>query len=56
MTFGPATGLAFAAAILATLLWWVIRKPVATVEIVAMFVFGLVLALVVLAGPLVALP
>lgn len=56
MTAGPATILALAAALLAAACWWLIRKPVPTVEVVAMFVFGLALAVVVLAGPLVRLP
>ncbi len=56
MTAGPATVLALAAALLATGCWWLIKKPVPSVEVVAVFVFGLVLAIVVLAGPLVHLP
>lgn len=53
MTFGPASLLALAAAALATLLWWLARGRN---EVLAVFLFGLALALVVLAGPLVQLP
>ena len=57
MTFGPAFILAFAAAVLATLLWWIFHQPrAATIQTIALFVFGLVLALVIVAGPLVNLP
>ena len=56
MTFGPATILAFAAAVLATLCWWFVRRPATTSETLAAFVFGLVLASVILAGPLLHLP
>lgn len=57
MTVGPAFILAFAAAVLATLAWWLIHQPKpATIQTVALFVFGLLLALVTLAGPLVRLP
>jgi len=56
MTGGPATLLALAAAVLATFVWWLIKRPQPGGEVLAMFLFGTALALVVLAGPLVRLP
>lgn len=57
MTVGPAFILALAAAALATGVWWIIHQPKpAGIQTVALFVFGLLLALVVLAGPLIKLP
>lgn len=57
MTFGPATVLAFAAAVLATLVWYLVSSPrPAFNPTLATFLFGLLLALVVLAGPLVRAP
>jgi hypothetical protein len=56
MTFGPAFILAFAAAVLATLLWWLLSNRPPFSPTLATFVFGLVLALVIVAGPLVNLP
>lgn len=55
MTIGPATIMAIVAAVLATLLWW-IGKRLALADWACMFLFGVALALVVLAGPLVRLP
>ena len=55
MTVGSATLLALAAAVLATLAWW-IAKRLAAPDWVAMLVYGLLLALVIIAGPLVKLP
>ena len=54
MTIGPATVLAAVAAVLATLVWWLVRPRLP--EWAAMFLFGLILVVVVLAGPLVRLP
>ena len=51
MTIGPATIMAIIAAALATLLWWIAAKA-ALPAWVAMFLFGVALALVILAGPL----
>lgn len=56
MTVGPATLLAIAAAVLATFLWWLVKRPQPSGEILAMFLFGVALAVVVLAGPLVHMP
>lgn len=57
MTFGPATILAIMAATLATLLWWLVNgRPAGFVPVFAMWLFGMALALVVLAGPLIKLP
>lgn len=58
MTFGPAFILAFAAACLATLAWWLIEGAPRdrARSVFAIFVFGLLLALVIAAGPLVRLP
>lgn len=55
MTFGSATITALAAALLATLAWWITRR-LALPEWACMFVFGLFLVIVVLAGPLIRLP
>lgn len=55
MTVGPAFILALAAAVLATLAWWVGNR-LALPGWVNMLLFGLVLALVIVAGPLVRLP
>lgn len=55
MTIGSATLTALAAALLATLAWW-IAKRLALPEWACMLLFGLLLVLVVLAGPLIALP
>lgn len=55
MTFGPATLLAIAAAIIATILWALARR-LAWPEWAAMFLFGAALAVVILAGPLIRLP
>lgn len=55
MTIGPATLLAIIAAALATLIWWV-AKRLAAPDWLCMFLFGLLLVLVMLAGPLVRLP
>lgn len=55
MTIGPATVLAIIAAALATLAWWVANK-FGLPAWVGMFLFGLLLVLVMLAGPLVRLP
>lgn len=56
MTFGPASGLSIAAALLAVFFYWLIKRPVPLIDILALFVFGLMLAVVVLAGPLIKLP
>lgn len=55
MTIGPATILSLIAAVLATLGWWVCGR-LALPAWVGMLVFGLLLVLVMLAGPLVRLP
>lgn len=55
MTVGSATLTALAAALLATLGWWVCGRLAAPAW-VGMLVFGLLLVLVLLAGPLVRLP
>lgn len=55
MTIGSATLTALTAALFATLLWWVCGKLGAS-GWVGMLVYGLVLVLVILAGPLVRLP
>lgn len=55
MTIGPATVLAIIAAALATLMWWVASR-LALPAWLCMFLFGIVLVLVMLAGPLVRLP
>jgi hypothetical protein len=57
MTFGPATVLAFAAAVLATLVWYLVNSPRPALNpTLAIFLFGLLLALVVLAGPIINAP
>lgn len=55
MTIGSATLTALAAAVLATLGWWVCGRLNAPAW-VTQLVFGLLLVLVVLAGPLIRLP
>jgi hypothetical protein len=55
MTIGPATLMAIIAAALATLLWW-IGKRLALAEWLCMLLFGIGLAVVILAGPLIKLP
>lgn len=55
MTFGPATLLAVIAAALATLVW-ILCGRLNVVPWLAQFLYGAVLVLVVLAGPLVRLP
>jgi predicted cobalt transporter CbtA len=55
MSIGSTTLLAIAAAALATLLWWIATRLNAA-GWVCMFLFGVALALVVLAGPLIRLP
>lgn len=55
MTAGSATLTALAAAVLATLVWWIAGKLGAR-DWLALGLFGLVLVLVILAGPLVRLP
>lgn len=55
MTFGSATLTAAAAAALAALVWWAAGRLGAPAWL-SMFLFGLFLVLVALAGPLVRLP
>ncbi len=55
MSVGPATIMAIIAALLATLLWWISAR-LALPAWVGMFLFGIGLALVILAGPLIRLP
>lgn len=55
MTIGPATVLALIAAGLATLVWWIASRLAAPAWL-CMLVFGLLLALVIIAGPLIKLP
>jgi hypothetical protein len=55
MTIGPATLMAIIAAALATLLWWIAAR-LALPAWVGMFLYGIALALVILAGPLLKLP
>ena len=55
MTIGPATIMGIIAAALATLLWWLAVR-LALPAWVGMFLFGVGLALVILAGPLIKLP
>lgn len=55
MTIGPSTIIALIAAALATLGWWVCKKFVLP-DWVGMLVFGLLLVLVMLVGPLIRLP
>jgi uncharacterized membrane protein YczE len=56
MTFGPASILAIVAAVLATLVWWLISNRPGLTPTLATFLFGFFLALVILAGPLIKLP
>ena len=55
MSIGPATILAIIAAALATFLWWVAGR-LALPAWLGMFLFGIGLALVIIAGPLIKLP
>jgi len=55
MSIGSVTLLAIAASALATLLWWIAARLAAPAW-VGMFVYGIALALVILAGPLIRLP
>jgi len=55
MTVGSATLTALAAAVLATLVYWIARR-LAAPNWLCMGLFGLILVLVVLTGPLVRLP
>jgi len=55
MSIGPATLLAIIAAALATLLWWIAGR-VGLPAWLGMFLFGVALALVVIAGPILRLP
>ena len=55
MSIGPATIMAIIAALLATLLWWAATR-LALPAWVGMFLFGIGLAVVILAGPLIRLP
>ena len=55
MSIGPATILAIIAAVLATLLWWAAGR-LALPAWVGMFLFGIGLAVVMIAGPLIRLP
>lgn len=55
MSIGPATIMAIIAAALATLLWWLAAR-LSLPAWVGMFLFGVGLALVILAGPLIRLP
>ncbi len=55
VTIGPATVLAIIAAALGTLLWWVAAR-LALPAWVGMFLFGIGLAVVMIAGPLIRLP
>ncbi len=55
MSIGPATIMALIAVVLATLLWWIAGR-LALPAWVGMFLFGLALALVIIAGPLIRLP
>jgi len=55
MSVGSLTLLSIAASALATLLWWIASRLSAPAW-VCMFLFGVALALVVLAGPLIKLP
>lgn len=55
MTIGPATILAIIAAGLATLVWLLCGR-LAAPPWLASFLYGVVLALIVLAGPLIRLP
>jgi ABC-type branched-subunit amino acid transport system permease subunit len=55
MSVGTSTFTALAAALLATLGWWVCKR-LAAPEWVSMLVFGVLLVLVMLVGPLINLP
>jgi len=55
MSIGPATILAIIAAALATLFWWAAAR-LALPLWVGMLLFGIGLALVIIAGPLIKLP
>jgi hypothetical protein len=55
MSVGPATIMAIIATVLATLLWWIAAR-LSMPAWVCMFLFGMGLAVVILAGPLVRLP
>ena len=55
MTIGPATILAIIAAALGTLLWWAAGR-LALPAWACMFLFGIGLAVVMIAGPLIRLP
>jgi len=55
MSVGPATIMALVAAVLATLLWW-IGGRLSLPGWACMLLFGIGLALVILAGPLIKLP
>jgi len=55
MSIGSVTLLAIAAAALATLVWWIASRLSAPAW-VCMFVYGVALALVIMAGPLIRLP
>ena len=55
MSIGSVTLLAIAAAALATLVWWIASRLSAP-DWVCMFVYGVALALVIMAGPLIRLP
>ncbi len=55
VTIGPATILAIIAAALATLLWWIAAR-LALPAWLGMFLFGIGLAVVIIAGPLIKLP
>ena len=55
MTVGSATVSAIIASALATLIWWIAARLNAPAW-ACMFLFGLFLALVIVAGPLIKLP
>ena len=55
MSIGPATILAIIAAALATLLWWIAAR-LALPAWACMLLFGIGLAVVIIAGPLIRLP
>jgi len=55
MSIGSLTLLAIAASALATLVWWIASRLSAPAW-VGMFVYGVALALVIMAGPLIRLP
>ncbi len=55
MSVGPATILGILAAALATLVWWLCARLAAPAWL-GMFLFGAILVIVILAGPLVRLP